>query len=339
MYPTEIPGIHPDEFSRCEERSQRADPGQDLSPGQKTDAAIKRFIDHVIWKNDVLKAKEYYEIEVHVKDGVVYLNGHISGATSSGRIETAIRGIPGILGIRNNLVLDDRLILDVARSLGELEHDYDCKFFTGASYGVISLNGNVRDENVKLLAEQRAASNPNVRGVINNVRVSGAGQEEVPDEPFLQPMIGEFIYFLDGVPAVVKQVIINPNNRRVKAMIIEGKFSDQPDKQNVLTDDNPRQPGQLIVLPMKEVRYLTKVSGFLYIHSKERDRFMDFSPTRFHRPEDGWKAPHPYCPGDVLFSLEKQEVKNQMFEQTPPVVALQEQTLWEQLLANENLGG
>ena len=342
MLATEIPRINPAEFSRCEESSQMIDHGKSLSPGQKRDAAIKGSIEHAIWNDDILRAIEYYEIDVHVKNGIVYLHGHIVSTTSKGRIENAIRSISGILGIQNNLVLDDKLTLDVATSLGILEHIYNCKFFTGASHGVISLNGNVSNENVKLLAEKSAASNPNVRGVINNVRVSGA-EQELHDQPFLQPAIGEIIYFLDGVSGVVKQVIINPNNRRVKAMIIEGKFTDQYDRLNLLRDGNAHPPEQLVVVPMNEVRYLTRASGFLYINSDQRNRYMEFNPSRFFTPHRGWKAPHPYCPEDVLFPVEQREVvEYQILEQLPRppfVVALQEQALWEQLLANDSLGG
>jgi osmotically-inducible protein OsmY len=341
MLATQNPRINPDEFSRCEETEQKTDRGKSLSPSQKTDAAMKRSIDHAIWNDNVLRAIEYHEIDVYVKNGIVYLYGHIVSTTSKSRIENAFRSIPGILGIQNNLVLDDKLTRDVATSLGELEHIYDCKFFTGASHGVISLNGNVSDENVKLLAEQYASSNPNVRGVINNVRVSGA-EQELPDQPFLQPTIGEIIYFLDGVSGVVKQVIINPNNRRVKAMVIEGKFTDQHDQLNLLTDGKTPPPEPLVVVPMNEVRYLTKVSGFLYINSNQRNRYREFNPTRFFTPKNGWKAPHPYCSDDVLFPVEQREVEYQILEQLPRpplVVALQEQVLWEQLLADDNLGG
>jgi hypothetical protein len=93
---------------------------------------------------------------------------------------------------------------------------------------------------------------------------------------------------------------------------------------------------------MSEVRYLTRVSGFLYIRSNERNRYMEFDPIRFFTPKMGWKAPHPYCPDDVLFPVEQREVEYQILEQLPRppfVVALQEQVLWEQLLANDSLGG
>ena len=340
MLATQIPRIN-NEFSRCEESSEIPDRGKSLSPSQKTDASIKEFVDRAIWNDDILRAIEYYEIDVHVKNGIVYLHGHIVGTTSKSRIENAIRSIPGILGIQNNLVLDDKLTLNVATSLGNLEHTYNCKFFTGASHGVISLNGNVSDENVKSLAEKRAASNPNVRGVINNVRVLGA-EQALQDQPFLQPIIGEIIYFLDGVSGVVKQVIINPNNRRVKAMIIEGRFTNQHDKLNLPADGKTWLAEHLIVVPMSEVRYLTRASGFLYIRSNERNRYMEFDPIRFFTPKMGWKAPHPYCPDDVLFPVEPREVEYQILEQLPRppfVVASQEQALWEQLLANDSLGG
>jgi osmotically-inducible protein OsmY len=342
MFPAQVPVINPDDFSRCEDRRQAADPGKSLSPIQKTDAALKESIYHAFWKDDVLRAIEYDEIDVHVKNGVVYLSGHIVSTTSRSRIINAIRAIPGILGIQNNLVLDDQLTREVAASLGALEHTYDCKFFTGSSHGVISLNGTVIDENVKLLAEKRAASNPNVRGVINNVRVTGADQE-LQDQPFLQPTIGEIIYFLDGVSGVVKQVIINPNNRRVIAMTVRGKFTDQRYEINSLTDGKARLPDQLVTVPMSVVRYLTKVSGFLHINSTEQKRYMDFDSASFCTPNVDWAPPYPYCPDDVLFPIEQRDMENDISSQQvfQPLftVASKEQLLWEQLLANESLGG
>src|SRR5829696_4468205 len=152
MFPAQVSRINPDEFSRCEELKQETDQGQSLNPDQKVDATLKQSINHALWKDDVLRAIEQYEIETHVRNGTVYLNGHITSTTSLRRIETAIRTVPGLRGLQNNLVLDDKLTNDVATSLAELEHTYNCKFFTGASHGVISLNGIVRDENVKLLA-------------------------------------------------------------------------------------------------------------------------------------------------------------------------------------------
>lgn len=344
MYPAKRPTLDPEEFSRCDERKQKTDHRKSLTPSQKTDAAIKGSIDRALWKDDVLRAIESYEVEVQVKNGIVYLSGHIVSTTSQSRIQNAIRAIPGLLGIQNNLILDDELTREVAIALGALEHTYGCKFFTGASHGVVSLNGIVSDENVKLLAEKCVGSNPNVRAVINNIHVLGA-EREVPDQPFLQPTIGAIIYFLDGISGVVRQVIINPNNRRVVAMVLWGEFASQPQPLKS-TDSAPgRSPQRLIVVPMDLVRYMTKASGFLHINSTESKRDMDFNPARFSTPKTGWKAPYPYCDDDVLFPAEKREVEYQILEQLPRspfvpfVVAWVEQPLSEELLDNDSLGG
>jgi osmotically-inducible protein OsmY len=340
MLATQKHRINPDEFSRCEETEPNTGYGKSLDPRQKTDAALQGSVEHALWKDDVLRAIEYYEIGVHVKNGIVYLSGHIASTSSQSRIRNALRAVPGILGIQNNLVSDDKLTLEVAGALGKLEQAHGCKFFTGASHGVISLNGMVSEENVKLLAEKNAASHPNVRGVVNNVRVAGT-QQEIQTQPFLQPAIGEIIYFLDGVSGTVKQVIINPNNRRVTAMTVWGQFADQRRDIKSLKNNEARSPEQLMVLSMDLVRYMTRVSGFLQINSNERTRYMDFDPTHFSTPKKDWKAPYPYCPDDVLFPVEKQEMEYQMVDPLllpAEVVTLQEQALLEPL-ASGNPGG
>ena len=341
MLATELPRTNPDAFSRCEERSHLIDHGKSLSPSQKTDAAMKASIDRAFGSDDLLRAIESYGIAVHVKNGVVYLSGHIVNAASQSRIQNAMGAISGILAIQNNLVLDDRLTLEVAGSLGELEHTHNCKFFTGASHGVVSLNGIVRDENVKLLAEKRVASNPNVRGVINNVHVSGS-EPEAPEQPFLQPTIGANIYFLDGISGVVNQVIINPNNRRVVAMTVRAQFANPGQKLKSLNNGQAHSPERLVVLPMDLVRYMTNVSGFLQINSGDSNRYMDFDPAHFSMPEIGWRAPYPYCPDDVLFPVEKQKMEYQVLEQLPRVpfvVRWEEPSLGAELLDNDSLGG
>jgi len=109
MYKEQTLPTNLDEISRCEERSQIIDHGKSLSPIQKTDAAIKEKIINALRKDDVLRALDYYEVDVFAKNGAIYLNGHIMGSSSQNRILNAIRLIPGIQEIKNNLVLDDKL--------------------------------------------------------------------------------------------------------------------------------------------------------------------------------------------------------------------------------------
>lgn len=283
---------------------------------------------------------EYDRVDVHVKDGVVYLSGHILSTTARKRIESAIQPIPGIMAIENKLVLDDQLIPEVAAALGNLEHIYGCKFFTGASHGVVSLNGIVGNENIKLLAEQCVSSNPHVRGVINNVRIFGSKQE-LQAPPFLQPSIGEVVYFLDGISGIVKYVIINPNNRLVVAMIIQGKFTDPQYQINSLSDRRLRLPEQLVTVPMSMVRYLTRVSGFLNINSDERKRYMDFDPGHFFVPNKNWVPPYPYCLGEILFPVEYQNADMQAADkpdQFPFGAVVEDAAFREQFFSTNSAG-
>jgi osmotically-inducible protein OsmY len=305
MFPTDLPKIHTDELNRCEEKGQITGVGKNLSPTQKNDTAIKEAVYQALWKDNVLRAIEYYEIDVHVNNKIVYLYGHIVSTGSQLRIMNAIKDIPGIMEIISHLVLDDQLTLDVATSLGKLEQTNGCKFFTGASHGVVSINGTVHDQNMKSLAGTCVASNPHVRGVINYVRVLG-GESETQAQPFLQPAIGEAIYFRDGLSGAVIQVIMNPNTRCVIAMSVKGDFSEPRNILRPLAGGKARPLEQVVVVPMHMVRYLTKVSGFLHINSNERDRFTEFNSTRFFTPESDWTPPYPYCPGEVLFPVEYQ---------------------------------
>jgi osmotically-inducible protein OsmY len=335
---TELPIIHTDEFSRCEEKGQITGP----SKTQQNDAVIKEAVYQALWRDNVLRAIEYQEIDVYVKNETVYLFGHIVGSGNQLRIMNAIRNVPGIQETKNNLVLDDKLTLDVASSLGELEHTYGCKFFTGASHGVISLSGNVQDENVKLLAEKCAASKPNIRSVINNVRVSEIEPEAQDQQRFLQPAIRESIYFSDGPSGVVRQVVMNPNNRRVIAMTVQGNFSEPQNTLYPLSDGKVKPVEQLIVVPMKVVRYLTKDSGFLHIKSDERNQYQDFDSASFYAPNWDWTPPYPYCPDDVLFPIEHRTTGNEatfMPHQVSYEEALSDSSFKEELLANDSLGG
>jgi osmotically-inducible protein OsmY len=314
--------------SRCDERVLTKDYGKSLSPVEKQDRELKTYITDALWKDDVLRALDFHEIDIRVKSGVVILNGHITSSRSQNRVGNALRTIPGIVEIKNNLVSDDKLALDVASALGSLEHTYGCKFFTGASHGVVSINGSVKNKDIRLQAEKCASDTPNTRGVINNIQVDGdrSGLQKLP---FMQPVIGENIYFLDWVSGVVKQVIMNPNNRRVIAMIVLGKFTS-------------RKTEKSLIIPMSTVRHLTKVSGFLYITSDQKDQYMDFSPVHFIAPPQSWASPYPYCPDDVLFPVEYKDNNAQIeykLEQYSFSGLSKHTPLGEQLLANDSLGG
>ena len=294
------------QVSRCDERDPVKDYGKNLGLLEKQDARLKNEVANAIWKDDVLRTLDYQEIDIRVKNGAVTLNGHISSSRSQNRVLNALHTIPGIVEITNNLVSDDKLTIDMASALGSLEHTYGCKFFTGASHGVISINGTVDNVKIRLLAEKIASDTPHTRGVINNIQVHGKNHD-VQNLPFLQPAIGQPVYFLDGVSAVVEQVIMNPNNRRVIAIVAQGKFTSQQDDLHSMNDGGASPSKKLVVIPMNTVRHLTRTSGFLYIKSDQKSEYLDFVPVHFIAPPTGWFPPYPYCPEDILLPLENDE--------------------------------
>jgi osmotically-inducible protein OsmY len=311
MFPTQSSSINSDEFPGYEEQGQVMVRKASFGPILKTDAEINESIYHGLLKDDVLQALEYHEIDVHVKNGIVYLNGHIMSPTSQNWIENAIRAIPGIPEIKSNLVLDNKLTLEVAASLEKLEDTYGCKFFTGTSHGVVSLSGTVSAENVKLLAEKCVARHPNVRGVINNVRIAGA-RVGLQRQSFVQPGIGAIIYFLDGTFGAVKQVIIDPNNRCVVQVILQGQSLDQGQGLKLLTNNQAEILEKPAVIPVNLIGYLTNSSGFLTIKSTETKQYADFDPSHFSVPNMDWVPPYPYRPEDVLFTVGAAEIENQI---------------------------
>jgi osmotically-inducible protein OsmY len=340
MDPAQMMQADHNELSRCEDAGQinmeEKDPSRETI---KADAALAREVDAALSKESAFKAIDYNSIDVRVNGGIVHLYGHVSSLANQHRAERAVQNLPGLLGINNYLIPDDRLLAEVASALGALEHSYVCNFFTGVSHGVVFMSGNASDENVKLLAERCAAAIPNVRGVINTVRVSD-DEPVLEDVPFLQPTIGEIIYFTNGNSGVVKQVIINPDNRCVIAMIIQGRFSDQRLELQYLNNDGTRSPEQLMTVPMNAVRYMTRVSGFLNISSSEKSRYSDFDPAAFAVPNLDWVPPYPYCPGNILFPGNYQDAKPIVFgpEQLQFAEIPKDATFVDQFFANDSLG-
>ncbi len=306
MYKEQVRQTKLDQFPRVAERRQMTDHRTNIRPIQKTDAAIQESMNNALWNNSVLRALDYHQIDVQVKNGVGYLNGHIASTISQSRIKNALRAISGLLEIKNNLVLDDKLTIEVAASLGKLEHTYACKFFTGVTHGVVLLNGEVSHSDVRDCAEQCAANHPQVRGVVNYIRVTGVDLG-AQDHRVIQPPIGKKFYFRDGISGIVRNVVINPDNRRVVAMTIQGHFEEFRRKLTFSNIRSSQSVEQLLVIPMSAVGHVTRNSGFLTIQSTDSTKYQKFDASHFTIPNTEWVPPYPYCPADVLWPVAYQQ--------------------------------
>ncbi len=194
-------------------------------PEYQSDSIIAEEVDRALWKDVVLRDTDYQEIDVQVRDGIITLNGHVITSMNQWRAETAVKNIPGILGVRSYLIPDDKLTMEVAGALGQMEQDTGSKFFTKVENGVVVLVGEVSSTALRDQAEQCVAEIPWVRGIINEISVPGMVVEP-GDQRFLQPLIGKEMLFKDALSVTIQKVVINPNNRRVVAMVVKGRFPD-----------------------------------------------------------------------------------------------------------------
>lgn len=290
-------------FSWCLEQTQDENAQY---PNKIMDLALEEKIRRAIWKDDVLRATDFNEINIRVKNGVAYTSGHLLNSTNRQRVEKAIHSIEGLRGTQSSLVMDDELTCEVAAALASLEMINHCKFFTGVSHGVVVLNGKVESTELRLDAELCAASHPHVRGVINYISVPGI-TFSLDDNRLLQPPIGKEIYFLDGISGIVNQVVINPNNRRVDAMTIKGRFYNLRPSLSISKNWPAQTAEQLLLIPMNIMGYLTNSSGYLTVASTNYAKFEKFEPALFTAPHKGWVPPYPYCPMDVLFQVKEQD--------------------------------
>ena len=290
-------------FSRCEEQAVPITGyKKNYSPIQKSDARLEQKVRRALWKDEQLRAADSAEIEMHVTDGILYLSGHLASTGIRQRLEEALHSIPELGVTLSALILDDELMHAVTASLAPVERSSGCKFYVSVSRGAVILNGEVDSLALRKRAEQCVARHPSVRGVINNLYVAGLDLG-VQDHRLLQPPIGKKIYFVDGIPGIVRQVVIDPDNRRVTAMTIQGHFFDLGRTQDLAQLGAVQSAGAVLLVSMAIMGNLSASSGFLTVRTVDTSRFQVFDPSLFCAPPAYWVPPYPYCPEQVLFAV------------------------------------
>lgn len=269
-------------------------------PEYQADSTIAEEVDRAFWKDVVLRDTDYHEIDARVRDGIITLNGHVITSMNQWRAETAVKNIPGILGVKSYLIPDDKLMLEVAEALGKIEQSEDFKVFAKVENGVVFLAGAVSSLRLRDQAEQDVAAIPWVRGIINEINAPGIVLD--PEEQrFLQPLIGKELFFKDALSVTVRKVVINPHNRRVIAVVVVGRFPNPSRHKPNSEYGEESSPERLVVLPAHAILDLTRSGGFLQINSDAIAEYKDYDPTRYIVPEKDWLPPYPYCIDEVLF--------------------------------------
>jgi hypothetical protein len=211
-----------------------------------------------------------------------------------------------VLGVENDLVLDQDLANGVAQALGNAEYTRFERISVGAQNGFITLNGRVDCADIRDAAEAIAASIPRVRGVINTIQAPNA---VIDFQEYLvwQPLVGSEVCATDVQLGHVERVILNPRNRRVTAFVARGYFPDPEDKDGYRSPDEEPQQERSIVIPLDAARYVTDSSVLLEISGVEAARYRAFDPADFLVPPADWHPPYPYRWEQVLFDGKRVE--------------------------------
>lgn len=143
-------------------------------------------------KEDSIRSLDLGSLSIEVKDGEVYLDGHLAQENNLLRIENIVHSIVGIMEVHNNMVTDHELISHVAQALTEDERTRPYTLAVNASHGWINLGGEVPTRELQQVAVKVAAGVSGVRGIVSLPRVAG----QSPDKPrrVIQPRIGAVVY-------------------------------------------------------------------------------------------------------------------------------------------------
>lgn len=269
-------------------------------PSSTPDNVLAEQIRQALGADSLLRRSDLAHISVAVNAGVATLSGHIVRAINKARAECLAGETLGVSGVVNQLVVDDELMIAVAQRLGYDPRTQGERLQVNVQYGVIYLGGAMQHAGARTAAATVAAAIPQARGVINLIQTPGAVQD-LEEERIVQPPIAGAIYSTDGPVGRVQQVIINPHNRRVTAVVFAAHSAAPPDPADAQlpAERPPAQRHRLI--PMQSLRLAPSGAIFLNVNGATAAHFATFNPLNFAAPPTEWQPPYPYRWTDVQF--------------------------------------
>lgn len=268
----------------------------------KADTVLTEKVRQILGADHLLRGGDVAHMRVKVMDGIAMLTGHVGQSINKARAEAAVREALGVTEVVNHLVVDNELMIDVAQTLSHDQQTQDEQIQVNVQHGVVYLGGAVRRTPVRVAAAVVVARIPQVRGIINVIQTAGIIMD-IDEERFVQPLIESEIYATDGQVGRVQQVVINPQNRRVTAVVAHTSVATPQATDWADVTAEPVQPGRPILIPISSIRRAPSGSLFLTINSGEAAHFATFNPHNFGPPPADWQPPYPYWPADVLFSV------------------------------------
>ncbi|HJS17384.1 MAG TPA: BON domain-containing protein [Anaerolineales bacterium] len=273
-------------------------------PEERPDPILVIEVKRALRKERILRGVWIKGIHVSAEHGFIRLHGYVSDSAQKARAEKAVSRISGVLGIENRLVVDRDLKIAATKAVAQIPDVPVKSIFVGAHNGFITLKGEVPSLESRLAAEELAGNVPQIRGVLNTLRVPGLAVE-FPEPRALQPAIGARVHATDLVLGHIEQIIINPLNRLVTAILVDGMFSEpRGNRMRWFLDEVIRQ--RKVVIPVHTIQHMTDTAVFLEVAASQ---FEDFDPASFVPADTNWQPPYPYHPEHVLLSKPAESVQ------------------------------
>ena len=256
--------------------------------GTDNDQGIISRVRHALQQQPVVSALDLSHINVAVREGNVYLAGHVR---SRRPIEETVAGIPDMPGIYSELVDDQELAASVARALASDPRTRSHVFRVYADHGWVRVMGTVPSWEAQEAVEAVIGTQSLVRGVVQLPAIAG---EPAPiHRRAVQPPVGAEVIAVEGPRGRVAQVIVDPPSRLVTHMVVETGTQETglpgPARSNK------------VVVPVRQIEHVGHNAVYLRRASGALDTYPTFHETDFPPALGSWRPPFPYERASVLW--------------------------------------
>ncbi|MDW8156648.1 MAG: BON domain-containing protein [Armatimonadota bacterium] len=256
-------------------------------PVYRPDDELERDVEDALQREELLRVLAL-PVRPEVTDGVVRLRGHVHNRALAARAEEVARSVPGVADVQNELVVDHELLQQVVASVQADEITrHLAGYFLRVRDGLVELTGTAPSLEAAQALERAIARVAGVRGIANHM----TGLDIPPGwRRVVQPEIDQAVYATDQEVGRVDSVVIDPDNRRVQAVVVAGEFPDP--------GAPPFAAGPLwerrVVVPLEDVDRVTPGGVFLRIHAGEAAERPDLREDEYPAAPAQWTPPFPY---------------------------------------------
>jgi hypothetical protein len=241
-------------------------------------------------------------MDVKVQEGTVCIIGHVVKAYHRELAENLVKSVSGVQVVQNELVVDSDLVVEVAQALAADSRTQSYIIPVGASHGWVQLGGEVPTLEVRLAAEEVAASVPRVRGVLALPHLPGETGHTCLEigkrNCLVQPQIGDRVDAENDLAGKVVEVIIDPHNRLVSHVAVEADY-----------ELKGRSVTEKFIVPATAIELASDENLFLCDTLNDLAARPAYQETDFPIAPSEWRPPYPYELGAVRWAVESNESK------------------------------